>query len=53
MKKQKYLYKVNKIGWICGTLESACDVAFDDIQYTECHARYRNQLLPKFLAATK
>lgn len=43
MKKQKYLYKVNRIGWICGTLESACDVAFDDIQYTECHTRTLSQ----------
>ena len=34
MKKQEYLYKVNRTGWICGTLESACDAAFDDIRYT-------------------
>lgn len=36
MKKQKYLYKVNRTGWVYGTLESACDAAFDDIQYTAC-----------------
>lgn len=43
MKKQKYLYKVNKIGWVCTTLASACDAAFDDIQYTTPHTRTLSQ----------
>ena len=34
MKKQKYLYKVNKLNWVCTTLASACDAAFDDIQWS-------------------